>query len=336
MLKTHASFGRKLALAGGAIAFAAGLSGAAMAQTTWKIGWTTPDAPSDPYAMTAHYFAEELEKAAPGQFEFQYFANHQLGDETQMLQGLQLNTLNAAVITGTFIGNIVPSFQLNDLPFLYESYEQAHKVLDGEAGTIMFEQLESKGIVGLGFAQAGFRHVINNKHGVNTPEDFKGIKLRVQPSDIFLDSFRALGANPTPMPWSEVFTAVQQGTIDGLEVPVPVIYSTKMTEVNKYMSLTNHTYNALALVISKQSFDRLDDDGQQIVRDAARAAIDRQREVAAQNEEEILQQIKDTGMEVNEVADLSVFRDRVSDVYDKYRKTIGDEVMDAALGEVQN
>ncbi|NYT76079.1 TRAP transporter substrate-binding protein [Alcaligenaceae bacterium] len=336
MFKSRISLIRKLALVGGALTVATAISGAAMAETTWKIGWTTPDAPSDPYAMTAHYLAEELENAAPGKFKLQNFSNHQLGDETEMLQGLQLGTLDAAVITGTFIGNIVPSFQLNDLPFLYGSYEQAHKVLDGKAGDIMFKQLTDKGIVGLGFAQAGFRHVINNIRPINTPEDLKGIKLRVQPSDIFLDSFRALGANPVPMAWSEVFTAVQQGTIDGLEIPIPVIYSSKMTEVNKYLSLTNHTYNALAVVVSKQSFNRLSSDEQQAVRNAARAAITRQRKTTSENEAQILQKIKDTGMQVNEVADLSLFRDRVSTIYDKYRKTIGSEVMDAALAQVKN
>lgn len=336
MLKIPTSFIRKLVFAGSAMAFAASMSGAAMAQTTWKIGWTTPDSPSDPYAMTVHYFAEELEKAAPGQFKFQYYSNHQLGDETEMLQGLQLGTLDAAVITGTFIGNMVPSFQLNDLPFLYGSYDQAHKVLDGKAGDIMFKQLTDKGIVGLGFAQAGFRHVINNTRPINTPKDLTGIKLRVQPSDIFLDSFSALGANPVPMAWSEVFTAVQQGTIDGLELPIPVIYSTKMTEVNKYLSLSHHSYNALALVVSKQSFKRLSDDEQQAVRDAARAAIERQRKTSAENEADILQKIKDTGMEVNQVADLTAFRDRVSGIYDKYRDTIGPEVVDAALAKVKN
>jgi len=335
MFKINTSFTRKLALFGSTLALATFISGAAMAQTTWKIGWTTPDSPSDPYAMTVHYFAEELEKAAPGKFKFEYFSNHQLGDETEMLQGLQLGTLDAAVITGTFIGNMVPSFQLNDLPFLYESYDQAHKVLDGKAGEIMFKQLSNKGIVGLGFAQAGFRHVINNKRPINTPEDLKGIKLRVQPSKIFLASFKALGANPVPMAWSEVFTSVQQGTVDGLEIPVPVIYSAKMTEVNKYMSLTNHTYNALALVTSNQSFKRLSKTDQQLVRNAARDAITRQRITTAQNEAAILQKIKDTGMIVNQVANLSAFRSRVPSIYDDYRKSIGNEVMDAAIIEIK-
>lgn len=335
MFKLKASSILRTALVAGSLVLATTTGASALAQSTWKIGWTTPDTATDPYAMAAHYFVEELEKAAPGKFKFQYFPNHQLGDETQMLQALQLGTLNAAVITGTFVGNMVPSFQLNDLPFLYQSYEQAHKVLDGKAGQIMFKQLGEKGIVGLGFAQAGFRHVINNKGPVNKPEDLNGVKLRVQPSDIFLDSFKAIGANPVPMAWSEVFTAVQQGTIDGLEIPIPVIYSSKMTEVTKYMSLTNHTYNALAMVVSGESFKRLSKEEQQAVRDAAAAAIKRQRQATADNEAAILQKIKDAGMQVNAVADLGAFRDRVTPIYDKYRKNIGGEVVDAALAEVK-
>jgi len=322
---------RKAVLSAAAMVFAAGLHGGATAQTTWKIGWTTPDNESDPYAMTVHYFTEEIEKAAPGKFKFQLYSNHQLGDENQMLQAMQLGTLDAAVITATHVGNIVPSFQLNDLPFLYESHEQAHKVLDGKAGDIMFEQLAGKGIVGLGFAEAGFRHAINNTRPINSPSDMSGIKLRVQPSDLFLDSFRAIGANPVPMPWSDVFTAVQQGTIDGLEIPLAVIYSTKMTEVTKYLSKTHHTYNALAVLVSAQAFKRLSDEEKQMVRVAARAAIDRQRETMGKNEAIMTEKIKATGMQINDVADMGAFRERVSEIYEKYRKNIGDDVMDAAL-----
>jgi len=310
---------------------AAMAASAATAQTTLKLGWPTADSNVDPYSIMAHYFAEELEKAAPGQYKVQFFANHQLGNEDEMLQGLQLGTMHVGVITGTFIGNIVPSFQLNDLPFLYSGNKQAHAVLDGKAGEIMFQQLSKKGIVGLGFAEAGFRHVINNKRPIKTPEDLAGIRLRVQPSDIFLDSFRALGANPVPMPWSDAFTAVQQGTIDGLEIPLAVIYANKYPEVTKFLSLTNHTYNAPGVLISGQTWKKLSAAQQDTMRKAARTAIDRQRATVAANDAKVLQDIKNAGMQVNEVPDLSRFRDRVSSVYDKYRKTIGADVMDAAL-----
>jgi len=314
---------------------AAAPAAAAPAQATVKIGWATADSQSDPYAITAHYFAEELEKAAPGRYKVQFFGNHQLGDETQMLQGLQLGTLEFGVFTGTYVGNIVPAFQLNDLPFLYADNKQAHAVLDGKAGELMTAQLAGKGLVGLGFAEAGFRHVINNKRPVAKPEDIGGIRLRVQPSDIFLDSFRALGANPVPMSWSDVFTAVQQGTIDGLEIPLAVIYANKYPEVTKYLSLTRHTYNALSLLASAQTWKRLDPEAQQAIRQAARKAVERQRETVAANDTTMLENLKAAGMQVNDVADPAAFRERAAKIYDQYRKSIGADVLDAALEQVK-
>src|SRR5690606_21276205 len=135
--------------------------------------------------------------------------------------------LDAGVITGTQLGTLNKSFQLLDLPFLFKNREQAHHILDGELGQELFQRLEKQGIVGLGFAEAGFRHTINNRQPVIAPADLNGIKLRVQPSDLFLASFQALGANPVPMAWSEAYTAVQQGTVDGLEIPLAVIYANK-------------------------------------------------------------------------------------------------------------
>lgn len=317
-----------------ALAGALGLATAVQAAPqVIKIGWTTADSPSDPYAITAHYFAEALEKNVPGHFKVQFYGGHQLGDEMQMLQGLQLGTLDMGVITGTVIGNLIPSYQLNDLPFLYKSNEQAHRVLDGKAGDILTEDLKAKKVTNLGFAEAGFRHVINNTRPIAIPDDLKGIRLRVQPSDMFIDSFRALGANPVPLPWGDAFTAVQQGTIDGLEIPLAVIYANKFPEVTKHLSLTRHSYNALALLISDRTLGKMDAATQEQVRKAARDAIMRQRATMAESDTEILDKIRDAGMQVNEVPDLTIFRDMESSVYDKYRATIGAQVLEAALGD---
>ncbi len=321
---------------GAALALALGAVGSAWAApSVLKIGWTTADSKSDPYAITAHYFAEELEKVAPGKFKVQFYGGHQLGDEMQMLQGLQLGTLDMGVITGTVIGNVLPSYQLNDLPFLYKTNQQAHEVLDGPVGRILEKQLAAKNVVNLGFAEAGFRHTINNTRAIAKPGDFNGIRLRVQPSDMFLDSFRALGANPVPLPWSDAFTAVQQGTIDGLEIPLAVIYANKFPEVTKHLSLTRHAYNALALLISEQSFRKLDKATQDDIRQAAKNTIARQRATMAKNDEDILKKIKEAGMQVNEVPDLAAFRDLEGEVYKKYRDKIGADVLDAALQAVQ-
>lgn len=303
-------------------------------QTTIKLGWTTADSKVDPYAIAARYFAEELEAAAPGEFKVQFYPNHQLGNDTAMLQAMQFGTMDAGVITGTQVGTLESAFQLNDLPFLYANNQQAHKVLDGDVGQQLLSMLDAKGIVGLGFPEAGFRHTINNKRPIRTPEDFSGVKLRVQPSDLFIASFRAIGANPVPMAWSDVFTAVQQGTVDGLEIPLPVIYANKYPEVTDYLSLTSHTYNALALLMSKQTFNKLSPDTQERVRQAAKRAIDRQRETVAANNGEVLDQIKAAGMTVNEVDDINAFRSKVSNVYDEYRDKIGSDIVDTALRQV--
>ncbi|NWO08831.1 TRAP transporter substrate-binding protein [Chromohalobacter salexigens] len=303
----------------------------AQATTSIRLGWTTADSEVDPYAITAHYFAEELEKAAPDEFDVKFFPNHQLGDDTEMLQGMQLGILDAGVITGTQISTLDTAFQLNDLPFLYADSEQAHEVLDGEIGQTLMDRLESQGIVGLGFAEAGFRNTINNVRPIQSPDDFDGIKLRVQPSDLYIASFRELGANPAPLAWSEAFTAVQQGTVDGLEIPLPVIYANKYPEVTQYLSLTRHTYNALGLLISKQTFGKLSDEQQEIVRQAAEKAITRQRETVASNNERILEQIESQGMEVNRVEDVAAFREKVAPVYENSRDKIGGDLLDRAL-----
>lgn len=329
----HNKFLRRLML-GLAVMTTVTVMSIASAAPPLKIGWTTSDNPTDPYAITAHYFAEELQKSAPGKYDVKFYPNHQLGNDEEMLQGLQFGTLDVGVITGTLIGTIVPAFQLNDLPFLYANEKQAHTVLDGKVGDLMFKELAKKGIVGLGFAEAGFRNVINNKRPINTPEDLKGIKLRVQPSDMFLDSFRALGANPVPMPWSDVFTAVQQGTVDGLEIPLAVIYANKYPEVTKYLSLTNHSYNALGLLISGKLWNKLDAQQQNTMRNAAHAAIERQRATVETNNGKILADIEKAGMKVNKVSDQPAFREKVSGVYSKYRNSIGSEILDGTLKQL--
>lgn len=308
-----------------------GIAGMAHSATTIRLGWTTADSEADPYAIVAHNFAEELDAAAPGEFNVEFFPNHQLGNDHEMLQGMQLGSIDAGVITGTQLGSLDPAFQLNDLPFLYENEKQAHKILDGEIGQALLSRLESHGIVGLGFPEAGARHVVNNVRPIVGPANLQGVKLRVQPSGLFISSFRAMGANPAPIAWSDAFTAVQQGTVDGLEIPLPVIYANKYPEVTQYLSLTNHTYNALALLISKQTFDGLSAEQQETVRNAARTAIERQRKTVAGNNDEILAKIIEAGMEVNEIENVAQFRERVAPVYEIYRDKIGPELFDRTL-----
>lgn len=310
------------------------MAGSASAATTIRLGWTTADSDVDPYAITAHYFKEELDAIAPNEFNVRFFPSNQLGNDTEMLQGMQMGTLDAGVITGTQVSTIDPGFQVLDLPFLFGDSAQAHRVLDGEAGQNLMAKLEKNGIVGLGFSEAGFRHTVNNTRPISEPNDFSGIKLRVQPSSLFIDSFKAVGSNPVALPWSDAFTAVQQKTVDGLEIPLAVIYANKYAGEVKYLSLTNHTYNALGLLMSKRSLDKLSPEKQAMVREAATKAIERQRQTVALNETNLLDKIQDEGMQVNQIDDIEAFREVVKPIYDQYRNKIGEQTFDQVMTQI--
>ncbi|WP_163851248.1 TRAP transporter substrate-binding protein [Pseudooceanicola aestuarii] len=307
-----------------------------LAQDTLRIGWTTSDGAQDPYAIAARAIAAELEDRLPGKFAVQMFPNNQLGDEKQMLEGLQYGTLDVGIITNAAIANVDPAFQLNDMPFLFADEAQAHEVLDGEVGQELLAKLSDKGMVGLGFAEGGFRNMINNKRPVTTPADVEGVKFRTMQSPVFIGMFSSLGGNPTPMAWSETFTAAQQGTIDGLEIPLAVIFANKYPEVTDYLSLTKHTYSALGIIVSQRSLSKLSDDERMAFAGAVSDAIASQREQVAQNSADLITKLEEAGMEVNEIENPAAFREKVLPVYDEFKPQIGEALFDKALAAVQN
>ena len=311
------------------------LATSALAQTTLRVGWTTSDGEGDPYAIAAREFAGALEELSPGAFEVEFFPNRQLGDEKEMLEGLAFGTLDVAVITNAVIANVEPTFQLNDMPFLYANEAQAHEVLDGEVGETLLRALEDDGIVGLAFAEGGFRHMLNNAKPVTAPADVEGVKFRVMQNPVFIEMFQSLGGNAVPMAWGEVYTAVQQGTIDGLEIPVAVIKSNNYADVVEYLSLTRHTYSALGLLMSQRTYEGLSEEEQATVREAARIAAERQRARVGEDAASIVEALRAEGMTVNEVADPAAFRELVRPVYDRFRDEVGAELFDKALAAVE-
>jgi tripartite ATP-independent transporter DctP family solute receptor len=296
-----------------------------------KLGWTTSDGAQDPYAVGARAFKSAVERDSGGRIEVQLFPNRALGDERQMLEGMRFGTVDAGIITNAVIAQLEPAFQVNDLPFLYATEAQAHKALDGAIGQDLGAKLAAKGIVLLGFMEGGFRNMINNKRPVSSPADVQGVKYRVMQNPVFIEMFTSLGGAAVPMAWGETFTAVQQGTIDGLEIPLAVIEANKYYEVTKYLSLTNHTYSAIGLVMSKRTFDKLPPDLRKIVQEAATSAIAVQRQVAAADAGKTLTTLQGQGMKVNKVADVAAFRTSVKPVYDKFRQGENAALLDKAL-----
>jgi tripartite ATP-independent transporter DctP family solute receptor len=307
----------------------------AQQKTIIKFGWTSSTGETDPYAVGAREFKKAVEAGSKGRIEVQLFPNRQLGDEKPMIEGMRLGTVDAGAITNAVIAQIEPAFQLNDLPFLFESEAQAQKVLDGSVGQKLAAKLDKKGVMLLGFFEGGFRSMINNVRPVEKPEDVRGVKYRVMQNPVYIGMFSSLGGNAVPMAWGETFTAVQQGTIDGLEIPLAVIDQNKYFEVTKYLSLTNHTYSAIGLVLSKRTFDRLPADLKKVVRDSGATAIKAQRIASAQAAKAVLASLESKGMKVNRVQDVKPFRAAVQQVYKDVRGSIGDDLMQEALAAVK-
>lgn len=296
-----------------------------------KLGWTTADGAQDPYAVGARAFKSAVERETRGTVEVQLFPNRQLGDERPMLEGMRFGTVDAGIITNAVIAQIEPSFQVNDLPFLFANQAQAHRVLDGAVGAELAKRLSAKGIQVLGFMEGGFRNMINNKRPVNTPADVQGVKYRVMQNPMFIDMFNSLGGAAVPMAWGETFTAVQQGTIDGLEIPIAVIEANKYYEVTKFLSLTNHTYSMIGLVISKRAMDKLNPEQRAAVLSASKSATAIQRQVAAADANSTLKTLEKQGMKINVVADVAPFRKSVAPVYEKFRKSDSGPLLDQVL-----
>ena len=329
MLTTH----RRTLLAGAGFA----IVGRAQAQsrTVLRLGWTTGEGARDPYAMGARAFKEEAEKLSNNRLDVQLFPNRALGDERPMLDGMRLGTVDMGVITNAVIAQIEPSFQINDMPFLFPDEAAAQRALDGAMGRSLGERLERRGVVPLGYMEGGFRQMINNVRPIARPTDVRGVKFRVLQSPIFIGMYNALGGTAVPMAWGETFTAVQQGTIDGLEIPLAVIDGNRYNEVTKYLSLTNHIYSMNALLIAKRNLERLPADLRDIVRAAATAATAKQRAASLVNSQQIVVALRERGMAVNPVADPAEFRQAVLPMYESFRGAIGAEIVQQALGSAR-
>jgi len=320
----------------GAMALGAALvTGAAQAQqVNLRLAWLSADSPNDPYAITANAFKAAIEEAMPGRVSVSLFPNRQLGDDREILEGMQFGTIDMGVITNAVVANIEPSYQLLDLPFLFGNSEQAHDFLDGPLGQELAANLTRHGVVSLGAAEGGFRNMINNTRPVSEPEDVVGVKYRTMQNPVFIEMFTALGGSPVPMAWGEVFTAMQQGMVDGLEIPSAVVASNNFFEVTRYLSQTRHTYSAIHLLMAQSSFDRLPDDVRQAVIGAAEAAVAAQRIAVAENEREIIETLEAAGMEINEISDVAPFREAVQGVYARFEDSIGADLLARARAAV--
>ncbi|HAS91026.1 MAG TPA: C4-dicarboxylate ABC transporter substrate-binding protein [Clostridiales bacterium] len=275
-------------------------------------------------------FKKEVEEKSGGRIKVEVYPNGQLGSDRATIEALPLGTLEMCVPGGTILSGFVEDFMVFDLPFLFSSKEEAFAAFDGEVGDILNSKLEEIGIVNLGYGENGYRHVTNDKKPIRLPEDLKGVKIRTMENPIHMAAFQAFGANPTPISFNELFTALQQGTVDAQENPVAIIFTSKFSEVQKYLSLTGHVYTNCPYLISKTFLESLPEDLQQVIREAAKNTLTVQRKLLGEKEAETLEILKSEGMEINELTseEKQAFVDAAKSVYDDFRAKYGSELLD--------
>ena len=290
-----------------------------------KLGHVLPAEHSWHIAATG--FADEVKAGTQGRIDIKVFPNSQLGSETAMIEGLQLGTIEMGLIGGASFQNIEPKMGVEGLPYAWADHQHAYRAFDGELGNRLFGLLEKKGIKGLAWWENGFRNMTNNKRPINTPEDLKGLKLRVTPDKIRLDTFKALGALPVPMAFSELYSALQQGTVDGQENPLAIIYSNHFYEVQKFLSLTNHVWSSATVVMAKNVWDKISPADQQVIQKAAFTWRDKQRKMVQESSEDFLAKLKAKGMQVNAPKN-ELFKQAIASVWKEYEGVFGKDFFD--------
>ncbi|WP_309678223.1 TRAP transporter substrate-binding protein [Polaromonas sp.] len=302
-----------------AAAVAIAAFGVASAQER-TIKFATQNPKGHPLVMGMEKFAEIVAAKSGGKIKVNLFPGGVLGGDAPTVSALQGGTIEMASMNSGILASQVKDFEVFDFPFMFANSKEADAVVDGPFGKMMHAKLEAKGLVGLTYWELGFRNITNNKRAITKVEDIAGLKLRVIPNAINLDWTKALGANPTPLAFPEVYAALEQGAIDGQENPLTVIAATKLYEVQKYVTLTNHQYNPQSVLISKKFWDTLSAPEKKILSDAAVESTAYQRQQARDQAGTALETVKKAGMQVSELsaAELAKFREKMKPVVDKH------------------
>ncbi|WP_426110487.1 TRAP transporter substrate-binding protein [Pseudomonas sp. DSP3-2-2] len=288
-----------------------------------------------PQGQGAKKFADLLAEKSGGKIKVKLFPGGTLGGDVQTVSALQGGTLDLTVLNSGILAAQAKDFAMLDFPFLFNNVEEAHAVIDGPVGQKLAAQLDSKGLISLGYWDLGFRNITNNKGPINKLEDMKGLKLRVIQSPIYLATFSALGANPVAMAFPEVYTGLEQDTIDGQENPFTVIEGSKLYEVQKYLSVTGHIFNPQSFIIGKKTWDRLNDDEKKIIKDAAQEAQVFQRDVTAQSMEKARGNLEKR-VTVNDISpeEKDRFRERVQPVIKAFSEGLDSSLVKMMYDEI--
>ncbi|WP_207461516.1 TRAP transporter substrate-binding protein [Azospirillum sp. SYSU D00513] len=290
-----------------------------------------------PHGIGAQKFADLLAEKSGGKMKAKAFGGGQLGGDAQVISSLQGGVVEMTMVSPGLLAGQIKEFSVFDLPFVFNNYHEVDAVMDGEIGKKLLATLPEKGLIGLGYWDHGFRNLTSADRPLTKMEDIAGLKVRVIQIPIFIDTFAALGANPVPLPFPELYTALETGTVDGQENPFASIETSKFYEVQKHAATTKHVYNPLVAVFSKKVWDKLSEDERRIVQEAATEAGLFERKVSREANEKSMQTLRGHGMTITELSDAEIdrMRQKVKPVTDKYTQSIGPEFVQSMLDEIQ-
>ncbi len=294
-------------------------------QYKWKLGHVL--APMHPYNLAAVEFAKAVEKDTNGRVNIEVHHSGALGSEKDMIEQVRFGAMEMSLMSTGSLRIIEPKLEIEELPYAWPTRQHAYAALDGELGNKLKSLLEPKGIYVLAWLENGYRHMTNNVRSIYKPEDLKGLKIRSAEVQMRLDTFKLLGIQPTPMPFTELFMALQQGTVDGQENPLAIIYTSKFFEVQKYLSLTGHIWGSANFEINKGIWDKLPKDIQTVLQRNAIKYRDYERKLTQDADSDLIAELKKKGMQVIQV-DTRPFQAATQPIYEKYRGVFGIDLMD--------
>lgn len=290
-----------------------------------KLANVLPDSHS--WNIAAKGFASDVKAETNGRVSVKIFSNGQLGNEKTLVEGLQIGSIQAVVIGCGSFQTVEPKFGIVELPYSWPNREAAYAAYDGELGERLEGLAENHSLKILSWWENGFRHITNNRAPINSPEDLQGLKIRVTPDKMRLDTFVSLGASPSPLAFGELYSALQQGVFDAQENPLSIIYSSSFFEVQKYISLTGHVWSPACLTVSTSVWSRLSPEDQVTVQKLADKWRDKQRALTQQDDAQLISKLEEKGMIINEV-DSALFSPAVQNVWVEFEDVFGSDLMD--------
>jgi TRAP-type transport system periplasmic protein len=304
---------------------------------TRTLRFTAASNKGHPQVLGVEKFAELVKDKSGGKITVRAFPGGSLGPDLQVVSAMQGGTIDLNVMNASLLAGNVKEMAVLDFPYLFNSSEEADAVIDGPIGKKLIDKLPAKGLVGLAYWDLGFREMHTRNKPVAKADDLRGLKMRVIPTPIYVDFMNATGANAVPMPFTETYTALEQGSIDGMTNPLLNIPDGKYNEVSKHLTLTNHMYTPQIVIVSKKTWDKLSEDERKILQQAAAETAAYQRKVAREEAAKVLERLKKAGMTIHELPpeEIAKLRETAKPVIEKYRKDIGAEFVAELYAEVE-